>query len=203
MPAKKPKNTPKNQPKKTTDFLAEFLAVAGELLSAGVAERPKPLFYSVCFFGDRKMSCREVAEPKIPPKIPIVPPIIPRVFLFFFWRCVFCLYSKGITYDGIHRGRATNALPLGTGSFLVLRFLGSSPSSRPVVVAARRVLLSVWLGGEPVSLNLSFRAALKGTDLREQTPICGFLRVPAVFCENPAVDNPAPLIKGVHFHPLM
>ena len=26
------------------------------------------------------------------------------------------------------------------------------------------------------------RAALKGTNLRGQTPICGFLRVPAVFC---------------------
>ena len=27
-----------------------------------------------------------------------------------------------------------------------------------------------------------YRAALKGTNLRGQTPICGFLRVPAVFC---------------------
>ena len=27
-----------------------------------------------------------------------------------------------------------------------------------------------------------FRAALKGTNLRGQTPICGFLRFPAVFC---------------------
>ena len=27
------------------------------------------------------------------------------------------------------------------------------------------------------------RAALKGTNLRGRTPICGFLRVPAVFCE--------------------
>ena len=31
--------------------------------------------------------------------------------------------------------------------------------------------------GDPI-----FRAALKGTNLRGQTPICGFLRVPAVFC---------------------
>ena len=28
----------------------------------------------------------------------------------------------------------------------------------------------------------SLKAALKGTNLRGRTPICGFLRVPAVFC---------------------
>ena len=48
-------------------------------------------------------------------------------------------------------------------------------------------------------IGFSLRAALKGTNLRGQTPICGFLRVPAifcgflrksaVFCENPRFPN--------------
>ena len=37
--------------------------------------------------------------------------------------------------------------------------------------------------------HLNFhRAALKGTNLRGQTPICGFLRIPAVFCRFSAVS---------------
>ena len=37
----------------------------------------------------------------------------------------------------------------------------------------------LFAGAHPIENN---RAALKGTNLRGQTPICGFLRVPAVFC---------------------
>ena len=42
-------------------------------------------------------------------------------------------------------------------------------------------------GGAPE--NSSFRAALKGTNLRGQTPICGFLRVPALSGLPPVAAN--------------
>ena len=42
--------------------------------------------------------------------------------------------------------------------------------------SSQKVLRSLW------DAQNNSRAALKGTNLRGQTPICGFLRVPAVFC---------------------
>ena len=57
--------------------------------------------------------------------------------------------------------------PLLLGPFLA----GSGVLFRPV--AGRVVLNALWD---------SSRAALKGMNLRGQTPICGFLRVPAGFC---------------------
>ena len=46
----------------------------------------------------------------------------------------------------------------------------------------RRVLRRCLVRVSVRTKALRRRAALKGTNLRGQTPICGFLRVPAVFC---------------------
>ena len=57
--------------------------------------------------------------------------------------------------------------------------------------AARPLILdvslhpSIWVvWADKVEGALESRAALTGTNLKVQTPICGFLRVPAVFCSS-------------------
>ena len=71
------------------------------------------------------------------------------------------------------------------GMFVPSKCLLESPFSEPLLRTLLRTLQNLPFKATTrhlLSTLLKARAALKGTNLRGRTPICGFLRVPAVFC---------------------